>query len=831
MLNIQPSIYQSFENAVKQIMSHVLSVSIALSFGYLIGSGPVEMAIVTMLVISLNKKFNMQNYIVMGVVAAVFVLDAPQNEFLSHAITRSYAIFLGLAAALSVNLFIAPPRYRDRLVESLKELNSKTVNLFQSSVEGFINLKALDDKELKEEYSKIDELFKKSNNFLTLYKKQFSRDSEKEREFYIYKIRRMKWIIMNLKVAMCQMEVVPARPDINTRTMLNMISKAREEKADIVIFPEMCIPGYLIGDTWERLSFLRDCEEYGMEIVRASRDLVVMFGNVGVDWNRKNADGRVRKYNAFFIAQNGKLIGDDNFLYPFRIKTLLPNYREFDDERHFYSLLKLSLECNKSIDELLTPVYVSVKGCRIGVGCFICEDNWDENYYIKPIEHIIKKENVQLLVNISSSPFSIYKNHKRNKLFSQHAKNSGIPLVYINNVGIQNNGKTVYVFDGSSAVYDCEGNIVFCQEPFCSRMDIVNLSLNSKDKNPCVKPKHYTDIEYIYKALHYGIEKFIKSIGISKIVIGVSGGIDSSVSAALYSKVVGSENVLLVNMPSKYTSKTTQNLAKTLAKNLECKLISIPIQHVVDYTIEQIKSAEVVVNNTGNTMCFNIDTNVIDNIQARDRSARLLAAIAAAVGGVFTCNANKTELTVGYSTLYGDYAGFFAALADLWKHQIYELAKHLNKEVYGREVIPQGIMDLIPSAELNPEQSVDEGKGDPLIYDYHDYLFKAFVEMWNRADPEDILTWYIDGTLEERMGLKEGIINKVFSSAHEFIKDLEKWWGLFNGLGLAKRIQSPPILAVSRRAYGFDYRESQNGVYFSKRYQKLKEQILNKRSM
>lgn len=629
---------------------------------------------------------------------------------------------------------------------------------------------------------------------------------------------------MDLKVAICQMEVVAAKPYLNTKTMLNFISQSRQRNADVIIFPEMSIPGYLIGDRWEQLSFIRECEECGNDIVKASNDVTVMFGNVGIDWNKRNKDGRVRKYNAFFIAKNGKLLGGENFPYPFRIKTLLPNYREFDDSRYFCSLLDLALEYNKNIDELLSPVYILIKDHKLAIGCFICEDGWDENYHIKPVE-IIKKHGVDLLVNISSSPFSLYKNDKRNRLFSQHAKNAGVPIIYVNNVGIQNNAKTIFMFDGSSAIYDCAGNVCFQKESFCAGMDIVDINLTKKNSD--IRKKEYlTEIGYIYKALNYGIQKFMKSISVSKAVIGVSGGVDSSVSAALYSKAIGRENVLLVNMPSKYTSDTTQNLAEKLAHNLGCQIISLPIQHVVDYTIKQIKKAKI--DYGQGQMSFDISTNVIDNIQARDRSSRILAAVAAAVNGVFTCNANKTEMTIGYSTLYGDAAGFLAALADLWKYQVYELAEYLNEKIYGREVIPQGIIDLVPSAELNPDQAVDKGMGDPLVYDYHDYLFKAFVEMWDRSDAEDILKWYIDGVLEEKLGLRKGIIKQIFCNADEFLKDLEHCWKLFNGMGLAKRIQSPPILAVSRRAYGFDYRESQNGAYFTRKYYELKKQILAK---
>ncbi|MFA4884442.1 MAG: nitrilase-related carbon-nitrogen hydrolase, partial [Desulfotomaculaceae bacterium] len=222
-----------------------------------------------------------------------------------------------------------------------------------------------------------------------------------------------------LRIALGQMEVIPGRPDLNCLTMLDMIEEARAKKAEIVIFPEMALPGYLLGDTWEQQAFLRDCEEYGRTIVTASRDICVLFGNVGVDWNKIGDDGRVRKYNAFFIAQDGRLRGGENYPYPFRIKTLQPNYREFDDTRHFYSLRKLAPEMGKTVEELLLPVDIEITGESFKLGCILCEDGWSEEYAVKPIAAIHRNGPVNLYVNISASPFTLGKNNKRNRVFSK----------------------------------------------------------------------------------------------------------------------------------------------------------------------------------------------------------------------------------------------------------------------------------------------------------------------------------------------------------------------------------------------------------------------------
>lgn len=384
------------------------------------------------------------------------------------------------------------------------------------------------------------------------------------------------------------------------------------------------------------------------------------------------------------------------------------------------------------------------------------------------------------------------------------------PLIQVGCVGVQNTGKTIYTFDGGSAVVNSRGEVVQRAEPFAECLNFVEHE--AIDKMPALEPVNESEAAKIHRALKYGVKIFLEQIGLQKVVIGVSGGIDSAVAAALYVDVLGAENVYLVNMPSVFNSATTKNLSDRLAKNLGCKYFVVPIQESVDWTVKQLEGVGVSVSNF-----------VRENIQARDRSSRILAAIAASVGGGFTCNANKAESTVGYATLYGDEAGFMSALADLWKFQVYALANYFNDEIFGREVIPQGIIDIVPSAELSTSQNVDEGKGDPLKYPYHDYLLRAFVEQ--DITPEEILRWYAAGTVEAEIGCASGLVEKYFPTAQEFIADLERWWRQFTGMGVAKRIQSPPILAVTDCPFGARH-ESQNGVHFTRGYLELKAQLL-----
>ena len=623
-----------------------------------------------------------------------------------------------------------------------------------------------------------------------------------------------------VKAQLVQMEVLPGRPRDNTANMLRLVAAAREEGAELVVFPEMAIPGYLLGDEWEHEAFLRECEDCGRTVRDASGGLVIVFGNVGLDRRRRNEDGRVRKYNALFAAEDGRFRGPESGPYDFVIKTLLPNYREFDDSRHFFDLRKVALEQGQSVEDLVAPVRTG----RLSLGCLLCEDAWDTDYAVSPLD-LLARRGVDVFVAINSSPFTASKNRKRHRVFTERAASLARPLIYVNNVGMQNNGKTVFTFDGCSCIYDTQGGQVPCGAPFEESALTFDLPLSPDARFGAAPPAGKDGIDTICRALQYGTRKFMELCGAQRVVVGVSGGIDSSVAAALYGRIVGPRDLFLVNMPGPFTSQRTRALATALTRNLGASAIELPIADSVALTRRQLDGLAVQGAGAGVSERLSVSDAVFENIQARDRSSRLLAAIAAAVGGVFTCNANKSEATVGYTTLYGDLAGYLANLADLWKAEVYDLARYLNDEVYREDVIPPGCMDVTPSAELSAAQNVDEGKGDPLVYAYHDLLFRSWVEWWNRATPEEILTWYAKGELESRIGYV-GRVTDLFPNHAAFVADLERWWGLYQGMGLAKRIQAPPVLAVKRRAFGFDHRESQMGPRYTRRYAELKQRLL-----
>jgi NAD+ synthase (glutamine-hydrolysing) len=666
-----------------------------------------------------------------------------------------------------------------------------------------------------------------------------------------------------IKIAVAQMQVFPGDPARNGARMLELMDGARGLGAHLIAFPEMCIPGYLLGDMWERPAFLRECETWASRIVAATgpggpgEGLAAVFGTVIPDWDAKGEDGRPRKYNGFMAAQDGVAALHPGMGRPYGIKTLLPNYREFEEPRHFQDARKLALESGRTLESLLEPVPLRLAGRAWRAGILLCEDAWEDDYAQKPLA-ILGRKGCDFLLNLSCSPFTQGKNDKRNRVFSHKVRAIGVPLVYVNCIGLQNNGKTLYTFDGRSTAYGADGTVraelpAFEEallplaladagggldwasfDPASAAEDEAGIpgaagpahtGTGTADRAPAGASRA---IGEIHRALRFGARAFLESIGTDRVVIGVSGGIDSAVAAALYREILPPENILLANMPSRYNSATTRDLSKRLAANLGCLYAELPIEDSVDLTHRQLDGLRISSLDGRHSHPISLAGFVMENVQARDRSSRILAALAAAFGGVFACNANKAELTVGYSTLYGDLGGFLALIGDLWKGEVYALGRYLNDEVFGTEAIPEGIFTVVPSAELGAHQAVDEGKGDPLIYPYHDRLFFSWVQRWNRATPEEILGWYAAGTLNSELGLDPSAADayRLFPDAGAFVRDLERWWNLYNGIAVAKRVQAPPILAVSSRAFGFDHREALGPPFYSTRYREMRARLL-----
>ena len=689
-----------------------------------------------------------------------------------------------------------------------------------------------------------------------------------------------------IRIAFGQIQVHPGDPATNFQSMMHAIDYAKAVSTDILIFPELCLSGYMVGDLWDQVPFINDCLYYGEELVKATENtnLTIIFGNVGIDERLRNLDGSLRKYNALYVASKGQLVSNPSQPYPFTIKTLLPCYRYFNEPRHFTSANVVAKERNLFLSDINQPLTISTRQGAFTIAPIICEDSWDTHYPDCPTSLMVesakaKGQHIDLIVNCSSSPYTIHKQEQRHALFSTQAKQYNTPIAYTNHVGIQNNGKNICIYDGCSTLYDVNGSVVEEVPAFENTVRPTLLKDTVWQPQPTVSLQTESTPTYIptlFKALQYGICQFLAQTGIKNIVIGASGGIDSAFNAALYSTVLPPENLYLVNMPSRYNSDMTKDLAYQLAQNIGCHYGVFPIEEGVNDTIAQLEgqtftksplktSSHVhkhtladdatISNSTTDTICesqqfttnhteqthvdTDLDTTTFlqlstlakENIQARDRSSRILAGIASAVNGAFTCNGNKTEFSVGYATMYGDLAGFLAVTGDVWKTDVYALARYMNEYIFKREVIPQGSIDVVPSAELSDAQDVTQGLGDPLQYEYHDCLFRAFVEgtphtlPHQRLTPEDILCTYENGTLEHLLGLPNPI-SHYFTSTEQFINDLERWWKSFNGLAVAKRIQSPPLFLVSERAFGTDLSESQLKPYFSRTYHIIKERVL-----
>jgi NAD+ synthase (glutamine-hydrolysing) len=619
-------------------------------------------------------------------------------------------------------------------------------------------------------------------------------------------------------LVVCQMEVLPGNPEANLARITRGIDEAAAGGASLVVFPEMALPGYLIGDDWENDALLRDLADMNAEIVAHTRGrCAAVWGSVAAMLDghvpvlgrvpalgRRGEDGRTRKYNAAFVAADGRPV--DNGVFPgFTPKALMPKYREFDDERHFFSLLKLAQELGLPPADLVAPFPLEIAGSTRRVGVILCEDMWDDDYAFKPVA-VLTGMGVPLIVDISASPFGIGKQAKRDRILA--ARSRGCEFFYANCVGAQNNGKNVFVFDGASPVY--VDGVKVAQGPGFREAVVTS-------GTPV--PPDVGDTAAIHAALLEGLRATLAQIGVAKVVIGLSGGIDSAVVAALCTQVLGAANVIGVNMPSRYNTATTRGLAADLAGRLGIRFLVAPIEESVEGTRRQVEAL------TAAPVAGLVD----ENIQARDRGSRVLAALAAQIGTlercgiVFTNNGNKTEVAQGYCTLYGDVNGAVAPLADLYKTQVFALARHINASYGGP--IPEGILAVKPSAELSDAQNPDRGGGDPFQFEYHDRLLYQFIEL--RRDPEEILADFVAGRLEAALGLAAGpsVVGTFFPDTAAFIADLELVWRRFRQ-SFFKRVQAPPIVVVSKRSFGFDLRESQIRPHFTRRYARLKADLL-----
>jgi len=522
-----------------------------------------------------------------------------------------------------------------------------------------------------------------------------------------------------LRIAMAQVNVTVGDLYGNGRILLDAAARAREAGAHIVVFPELALSGYPPEDLLLKPQFLRDCRAALDALGPQMPDLVALVGFPDHD------AGCV--YNAAALVRNGAV---DRIYH----KMELPNYGVFDEKRYFVPGSK--------------PLRFEVAGRRVCVT--ICEDIWVEG---SPAAH--SAADADVTVNLSASPFHAGKLARRREVAAGFARRTGTTVVYTNLVG----GQDELVFDGGSLAVDSAGELLAAAARFEEHLLCVDLPGAPPITMPELDP-----VDEVYRALVLGTRDYVRKNGFERVVIGLSGGIDSALTACVAAEALGAENVTGVTMPSQYTSDGTLNDAARQADALGLRLITVPIEPVYNAYLsalaEPLAGAEPDVTE--------------ENVQARIRG-NLLMALSNKFGWLVLTTGNKSEFAVGYCTLYGDMAGGFAVIKDVPKTLVYDLARHVNRRA-GREAIPQSIIDRPPSAELRPDQKDTDSLP---AYEVLDPILEQYVE--RDVAPAHIAAPGIPRELVER------IVRLVDRTEY-------------------KRRQSPPGIKITPKAFGRDRR-------------------------
>ncbi len=531
-----------------------------------------------------------------------------------------------------------------------------------------------------------------------------------------------------LKIALAQLNFTIGDFESNTTKMADVLFQAKQDHVDLVVFSELSVCGYMPDDLLDYPSFVEKCEHALEAIARACDGIAAIVGGVV----RNPGKGRLLQNVACFIY--------DGRVQHTIAKTLLPTYDVFNEHRYFQP------ETSAQI--------IEYKGVNIGIA--ICEDLWDVyndfEYLVSPGQ-ALKDLGADLIINPSASPFHIGKQSLRNRVFGGQAARFDLPVLYVNQVGVH----TELLFDGSSRAVNGNGEVVIQAPSFEETVVYADFAKGKFSVGNSV-PLDTDDTAQLYKALVFGIRDYFQKMGFTQALMGSSGGIDSAVVQALASEALGSENVHPVLMPSMFSSDHSVKDAESLSKNLGNSAITLPIKNIYDQYLETLQPVF-------EGKPFNLAE---ENLQARSRAV-LLMAISNKMGYILLNTSNKSELSVGYSTLYGDLCGALSVIGDVYKNQVYALARYINRD---REIIPNNIIVKAPSAELRPGQKDSDSLPD---YDVLDELLKHYIE--ERKGIEELIT----------MGYEPSVVTKVV--------------GLVNGSEY-KRYQAPPILRVSAKAFG-----------------------------
>jgi NAD+ synthase (glutamine-hydrolysing) len=539
-----------------------------------------------------------------------------------------------------------------------------------------------------------------------------------------------------MKVTIAQIDTTNGDIAGNVGKIVDAIKKAKADGSDLVVFPELTTFGYTSQDWFQDSDIIAHASDPLEKIIPETKGITAVVGTI-----RQNPDPNGRRlFNCAAVIHDGKLIG-------YADKTLLPEYDVFDDPRWF----EPSDGCGRRLYD--------VNGMKLGV--VVCEDFWNDKTFWKerlydsdPTDEVIAM-GADVLVSINASPYNKGKIKLRCDMVSHRAKAQKVPIVFANLIG----GNDGIIFDGASLIADEEGDIILQAAAFEEFVETVELDCRKPDARGITGSER----ESIRQALVLGIRDYARKNNFRKVLLGLSGGIDSSLVAALACEAIGPENVLCVMMPSPFSSEGSVKDSEELIRNLQCENRLEPISDSFDTLVDQLNLR--VPTKGGESLAA-------ENIQSRLRGV-ILMAISNAEGRLLLSTGNKSELAVGYCTLYGDTNGGLAVLGDVLKTEVWAIARHINESA-GREIIPSKIIEKKPSAELAPNQ-FDQDSLPP--YELMDPILKMYFE--TKSAPSEIIAAGNDADLVY------SILNKVEHPANEF-----------------KRQQLPPTLIISKNAIG-----------------------------
>jgi NAD+ synthase (glutamine-hydrolysing) len=546
-----------------------------------------------------------------------------------------------------------------------------------------------------------------------------------------------------MKIALAQLNYQIGNFELNTKKIIESLEKGKQEGADLVVFAELAVCGYPPRDFLEFEEFIELCEKSAEEIAAHTQDIACI---IGLPVKNPQIAGK-DLFNAAYFLEKGEVKSIIR-------KALLPNYDVFDEYRYFEPAT--TFEC------------IEFMGHKIAVT--ICEDLWNINnnplYVSNPMDELIK-EQPELMINIAASPFSYVHDDERVEVLAGNARKYQLPLLYVNQVGAQ----TEIIFDGGSLAFDKSGNLLDEMAYFKEDFKVYNFEAQQLSGMMAVSRQNLPDVGQIHDALILGIQDYFGKSGFNKAVLGLSGGIDSAIVCALACRALGPENVMAVLMPSKYSTDHSIDDAMDLVNNIGCMHEVIPIKDAAE-AFDQMMAP------VFKDLPFNITE---ENIQARCRGI-IVMAMSNKFGYIVLNTSNKSECAVGYGTLYGDMCGAIGVIGDVYKTQIFQLARYINKD---REIIPENTIVKPPSAELRPDQKDSDSLPD---YDQLDKILYQYIEL--KQSSRSIMA----------QGYDEALVRKIIKMVNtaEF-----------------KRYQTPPILRVSPKAFCMGRRMPIVGKYLS----------------